>query len=322
MQVNNYSVVDRHNRPNISQRVALRTFFVNDGAYVDPYEISSVQLFKRSDTLSPKTVIDTSGKGLVSSTPLMAFAASTIPPNLGYAVHCTRPLNTTSVNCEGAFDESNYHPAVTASGIFRLGVGEYVVILDQTLNLSGWDYTTNSTTAASGLSAVNNYVDLWTVKFMEASKYQVITNKFSLHEDTFFSFTEPLLLTTSNKLYNKHVRYGEVIDLKVGTEVTLQNKDIDKSIQNIFKDSIVLNPVVTISKVNQDPAFAGPFTVITGEEMYATADNTLIYTWDTLATIGGGSSTFGSPTGTYSVQVEYTVLNQLIKSPLYYLTVS
>ena len=58
VQVNNTQVVvDRGNRPNVSQRVGLRTYFINDGAYVDPYEISSVQLFTRSaHPLSPYTV--------------------------------------------------------------------------------------------------------------------------------------------------------------------------------------------------------------------------------------------------------------------------
>ena len=79
---------------------------------------------------------------------------------------------------------------------------------------------------------------------------------------------------------------------------------------------------MTIKKVNQDPTFDGPFTVVDGGTMEITSDNTLIYNWDTVGTIGAGSTTFGSPTGTYSVQVEYTALNQTIISPLFYLTVS
>ena len=74
MQVNNTVVGARGNRPNVSQRVGLRTFFINDGAYVDPYEISSVQLFKRSSTLTPNSVIDS--ENLVSAVPLMEFGAS------------------------------------------------------------------------------------------------------------------------------------------------------------------------------------------------------------------------------------------------------
>ena len=51
----------------------------------------------------------------------------------------------------------------------------------------------------------------------------------------------------------------------------------------------------------------------------------MIMTWDTntikeLASWQAG--TFGSLTGTYSVQVKYTLLNQTIISPLFYLTVS
>ena len=319
MLVNGTTVVNRGNRPNISQKVGLRTFFINDGVYVDPYEISSVQLFKRSDTLSPNTVIG--AENLVSSTSLMTFAASST--NIaGEAVHCTITQGGASP-CENAFNVTGYTPGTTASGIYRLGVGDYVVVLDQTNALSGWDYTTSTQVAASSLSAVNEYVDLWTVKLDEASKYQVITNQFSLYEDTFFAFTEPLLLTTSNKLMNKHVRYGEVIDLKVTTEVTVQNESVPHSVQNIFKDSVVNSATITIKKINQDPTLQTT-TVVTASEMQVTKDDTLIYNWDTTATINAqvGGATFGSPIGTYSVQVTYNALNQTIISPLFYLTVS
>ena len=319
MQVNNTEVVNRDNRPNVSQRVGLRTFFINDGAYVDPYEISSVQLFARSVTLSPKTVLD--ADQLVSVTPLMAFAASGANPD-GSLVHCTKPIGGTGA-CADAF-KPWYDPGVTASGIYRLGLGEYVVVLDQTLALSGWDYTTSTQVAASSLSSVDNYVDLWTVKLNSASKYQVITNQFALNEDTFFAFTEPLLLTSSNKLMNKHVRYGEKIDLKVSTEITIQNKNIPQSVQNIFKDSAVTTATVAIKKVNQDPTFDGPFTVIGGGVMQITGDNTLMYNWDVATSITSAATNkgFGSKTGTYSVQVTYTLLKETIISPPFYLTVS
>ena len=311
MQLNNTTIVDRGNRPNISQRIGLRTFFINDGAYVDPYEISGVSLFTKSATLSPSTVVDSTTK-LVTSLPLMEFGAS-------------GDTQTTSIN----FNVSNYAPATTASGIYRIRTGEYVVVLDETLALSGWSETHATQVAVSSLSSVGDYVDLWTVKLNSASKYQVITNQFSLHEDTFFAFTEPLLLTTSNKLMNKHVRLGEKINLKVGTAVTVQNRDIDKSVQNIFKDSCITSGAVEIRKVNQDSAFDGPFVVSsfsdTSSGVDITKDNTLLFNWDTTALTGLSSFTsgsFGSVTGTYSVQVKYTLLTQTIMSPLFYLTVS
>ena len=197
--------------------------------------------------------------------------------------------------------------------------------------MSGWNETNSSAVCVSSLSSVGDYVDLWTVKLNAASKYQVITNRFSLNEDTFFAFTEPLLLTTSNKLMNKHVRLGERIDLKMSTETTIQNQDIPLSIQNIFKNSIITSGSVEIRKVNQDPNFDGPFTVSSYAEtsgsniVTISGDNTLILNWDTtkIKTLSAFTNgTFGSITGTYSVQGKYNLLNETIISPLFYLTVS
>jgi hypothetical protein len=311
VQVNNTTVVDRGNRPNVSQRIGLRTFFINDGEYVDPYEISAVQLFTRGDTLTPATVLNGTTK-LVSSTPLMTFGAS-------------GALTTDSEN----YDPSNYNPATTASGIYRIKQGDYVVVLDETLNLSGWDTHTGTQLAVSSLSSVGEYVDLWTVKLDQASKYQVISHNFSLYEDTFFAFTEPLLLTTRNDLLNKHIRLGEIIDLKVTTETTLQNKSVDRSIQNIFKESVITSGLMEIKKVNQNSSFDGPFTVssfaATSGSVDVTTDNTLLMRWDTSAIkdlTAFTNGTFGSTTGTYSVQVKYSILTQTFISPLFYLTVS
>jgi hypothetical protein len=314
VQINNTTVVDRGNRPNISQRIGLRTLFINDGAYVDPYEISSVQLFRRSDTLTPLTV--QGANNLVTSKPLMAYAASGATQTVG------------AVN-SSAFDPSNYVPATTASGVYRLSQGDYVVILDETLNLSGWDATTSSVVAASSLGTVNSYVDMWTVKLDEASKYQVITNNFALYEDTFFAFTEPLLLTTRSQLMNKHMRLGEKLDLKISTETTLQNKNVDKSIQNIFKESVITSGLMEIRKINQEISVDGPFTVSsfadTQGAVSITSDNTLLMNWDTTKlkdVVSFTTGTFGSLTGTYSVQAKYNILNQTFISPLFYLTVS
>jgi hypothetical protein len=316
VQVNNTVVVARGNRPNVSQRIGLRTYFINDGAYVDPYEISSVQLFKRSATLSPNSVLG--GNNLVSAVPLMQYGAS--------------GATTTD---SSAFDVSNYVPSVTASGIYRMAQGDYVVILDEMLALSGWSENASGTEVkAASLSAVDDYVDLWTVKLDAASNYQVITNQFSLHEDTFFAFTDPLLLTTTNKLMNKHVRLGEKVDLKMSTATTLQNENIPHNVQNIFKDSVITSASMEIKKVNQDLHFDGPFTVSSFAESLPTAttqpvsitqDNTIIMNWDTtqLKSISSfEDGTFGSLTGTYSVQVKYTLLTETIISPLFYLTVS
>jgi len=309
MQLNNTSLVDRQNRPQVNQRVGLKIYFINDGEYVDPYEVSSVKLLKKS-VVTSGTALD-SEERLVSATPLMTFAASS------------------TLTSDSAFDTSNYTPATDASGIFRISKGEYVVVLDQILDSSGYDQTTASVGHSNTLSAVTDYVDIWTVKLTSASKYQVIINDFKLYEDTFFAITEPLQFKPSNTLYNKHLRLGEKVDLRFGTEIGIMNQDITEEIKNIFKTSVINNASLEIKKVNQDHNFDGPFTVSgyadTSSLTSISSDNTITMNFDTtnLTSLGAFQlGNFGSVTGTYSVQVKYNLLNQTIISPLYYFTVS
>jgi len=309
MQLNNTSLVDRQNRPQVNQRVGLKIYFINDGEYVDPYQVSSVKLFKKSAIIAG-TVLD-SDERTVSSTPLMTFAA------------------TSTLTSDSAFDTSNYTPATDASGIFRISKGQYVVVLDQILDSSGYDQTTASEGHSNALSAVTDYVDIWTVKLTSASKYQVIINDFKLYEDTFFAITEPLQFKPSNTLYNKHLRLGEKVDLRFGTEIGIMNQDITEEIKNIFKTSVINNASLEIKKVNQDHNFDGPFTVSgyadTSSLTSISSDNTITMNFDTtnLTSLEAFQlGNFGSVTGTYSVQVKYNLLNQTIISPLYYFTVS
>jgi len=315
MLLNNITLVDRSNKPSVSQRVGLRTYFINNGQYQDPYEISSVQLFTKAATLSPLTVLGT--ENLVDKTPLMAYGAFGTNDDL-VQTHCTFTSGGPEGSiCEDAFDPTTYAPGVMASGIYRVGVGDYVVVLDQETPLLGWDYTTSTQVSAVSLSSVGEYVDIWTVKLTPASKYQVFINNFTLSEDTFFAFTEPLMLSTSNKLLNKDIRLGETIDLKVTTESTLQNKTLDQSLINIFKQAVVTNPSFAIRKVNYDDPVGG--SVSAGSlTPSVTSDNTLIASWSTT----GISTDVGSRYGTYSLQATYTLLNQTIVSPLFYFTVS
>ena len=58
--INDIPVVDRNNRPQVDSRVMIRTYFINDGAYQDPYAVSSVHIFNRMDHLSPNTILSSS----------------------------------------------------------------------------------------------------------------------------------------------------------------------------------------------------------------------------------------------------------------------
>jgi len=309
MKINNIDVVDRHNRPGVLQRVALRSFFVNDGQYQDPYQISSVSIFKLTDNTSPYTVLNDDNlidPTLASSVILMNFANSSVFPS--------------SVT----FNTSTY--SAGASGIYKLGTGQYAVVLDGIVDQSG---VYLGSAIPNQASTVTNYIDVWTVKMAQGSEYSVYINEFKLNDDTLFSITQPILLQATNKLRNKHVKLGSKIDLTISTEFNLGNKDIDSSIKNLFRDSVIVNPSVQIIKLNDDYTLPARVTVSAFADTSAytdvTSDNTIIFNWDTNAlytlptTLNG---TFGPLTGAYQIQVKYSVLNQTILSDYLNLIVS
>ena len=69
MKLNGIKVVERFNIPGTLDKVALRAEFINNGEYYDPVEISSVSLFKKTQNVSPSTV-------LASSTQLISDSAA------------------------------------------------------------------------------------------------------------------------------------------------------------------------------------------------------------------------------------------------------
>ena len=67
MLINGHEVVDRHNRPSVNQRVALQAYFINDGEYQDPVEISGVTIFSKAANTSPSTLVGNPMASLISS---------------------------------------------------------------------------------------------------------------------------------------------------------------------------------------------------------------------------------------------------------------
>lgn len=315
MQLNGVDLVDRHNRPTVLQKVALRAFFINDGEYYDPYDISGVTVFKKSSNLTPSTVLSDNilASSISSSLVLMHFGAS--------------------ANDSGAaLNSSSYNPTTdtnSLSGIYRVKKGEYICVLDGTQNTSGlYDFYGSSLVVQNSASAVDDYIDCWTLKFAEGSKYQTLINDFHLYDDTFFTITQPLILTTSNKLINKHLTLGSKTALKFSTEITINNKDIDQSIKDIFKDSTITSAMVLVEKVNEDSTVLPSHVTVSGYSdtsslIDITSDNTIILNFDTnnLATHANVAD-FGGLTGTYRATVKYNLLNELIVSKPYYFTIT
>lgn len=296
MLLNGYNVIDRGNRPGILSRVCLRTQFNSDGVYQDPYSISSVSVFFLTSNSSPSSILGSDG--LIST----SLASSVIKMNFG------------TVQAASA-----YVPGATASGIYKFSTGQYAVVLDGTVSLSG---NFNGLTIPNTASGAGYYIDVWTVKWLANSPPEVFINQFTLFDDTLFVTTEPLLLTTSHKLTPKRVKMGSKIDLKVQTEVQVSNKNITPEIRNVFKDSVITSAQMQITKMNEgDTDLPSIVTVSSYTDSSAlvdvTSDNTIILNFDTNNLYTHPrllDGTLGPITGTYIVHVKYTILNQTMVS--------
>lgn len=315
MELNSVSLVDRHNRPTVLQKVALKAIFINDGALYDPYDISGVTIFEKASNFTPSTVLSGNvvSPAVTSSTILMHF--------------------TPSADDGGTpgQDPSGYAPATdtrSLSGVYRVSQGEYVVVLDGTQDLSGvYDLNGSSLTVANGASAVNDYIDAWTIKFAANSDYQTLINDFHLYDDTFFMISQPLILETRNRLVNKQISLSAIENLKITTEITVQNKDIDQSIKNLFKDSVITNPQILIEKVNEDSVGLPNHVEVSGFGdtsgiIDVTSDNTMVLLFNTQNLLNHPNiAKFAGIEGTYRLVVKYTILNETIVTRPYFFTV-
>lgn len=309
MKINNYSVNTRHERPSVLAPTALLMYFINDGKYADPYEISGVSVFAAANNMSPNSIITPEGEIDSSVTSLVKM-------------HFANIKNDGDSNTDSSsFDTSNYtQGAGNASGVYRLAEGQYAVILDQnvlsaTFNLSGASSILNT------VSGVGDYLDVWTVKHVNGSNLTTIINDFTLTEDKFFGVTEPLLFRVNTQLENNHVVLGSKVDLKFTNDFTLENTNIDRSIVNLFKDSLVVNPQIEIYKKNDDRNLASRVMVSSYAETSGLSDltsaNTVIFNLDTEALKTHPSmldGTLGSQTGVYIAKLRFQALNQTIVS--------
>jgi len=313
MQVNGNKVIDRHNRAGVLQPVGLRVFFINDGAYKDPYEISGVAVFGLPAHTSPNSVLDS--ESLISS-------AVSGQAKMNFA-------NSDSVTTHVSFREDQYVPGTTASGIHKLGIGQYVVVLDGSLNLSGmWNYHGTSAVIANTADTATEFIDVWTIREVAGSKAKSVISNFKLYDDTFFIVTQPMLLTPKSSLVTKKVNFGSKVDLEISNEVSIGNQDIDSSVKNIFRDSVITDAALEIVKINDEPNLPSRVTVLSFADTSAlvdvTADNTLVLNWDTESLASHPQileGSFGSITGNYTVQAKFNMLHETHLSDRFYFTI-
>ena len=306
MKINGNQVTTRHERPTVLGPTALILYFINDGQYVDPHSISGVSIFAASDNQSPSSVINSDGeiKSDVSGSVLMHFS------------------NSATLTSDSAFNATNYNANSDSSGIYKLETGKFACVLAASsvvprgvFNLSG------DTTILNRVSSTGDYIDVWTVKRVAGSDLDTIINEFTLTEDRFFGVTEPLLFRVATRLENNYIVLGSKVDLKFTNEFTLENANIDRSIVNLFKQSLVTDPMIEIYKKNQDRNLDARVEVsgysATSGLVDTTAENTVIFTLDTEALKTHPKlldGTLGSMTGTYVARLKFNALNQTIVS--------
>jgi len=326
MQLNGVELTERFNRPSVNGKVALRAMFLNDGQYQDPYDISACTIFTKLTNASPDSIIGTDGlikSDQVSSTILMNFGVSGNGPS--YPHNGQDAYNTNSNHLW--MDTSSYGGGAQASGIYRTGVGQYVAVLDGTVELSG-GYNMHypffgGFPVANGASAVQEYIDVWTVKMTQGSEYQLFINEFKLENDAWVSLTQPLLLNTSNRLVNKHVTLGSIVDLKVTTDLTVQNRDLDISVRNIIESYGISNAYFKLDKVNEGTTSIPSLESVFGYKIVnqITSDNTMIYSFN-VDTLLAGAGLIGGDVGTFALTASYTFLGETIKTKPFYFTIS
>ncbi len=302
MLLNDILLVDRHNRPSVTSKVALRVFFINDGVPVDPVSVSAVTVFSRLSNTTPSGVIDSTtnliSSSLLSSVPLMSFGGTVL-------------------------DASDYVPGTTASGIYKVKTGDYVVVLDGSLDLSGnYDLYGSGLVLSNAATLVQDYIDVWTVKYSANSDYTTVINEFSLADDTFFVLTEPVIWTIANRLINKYITLDSKVHLQVTTDLTVGNKGIDSALKNVLRDSAITNPQFRIEKVNTGSTSLASRVEVSGFSdtsalVETTSDNTMMLLFDTellkthAATLSGE---LGSIKGEYILMAKFNLLDQIIKT--------
>jgi hypothetical protein len=311
MLINNITVSDRNTDPPVLSKVGLRLFFLQDGDYFDPYQISSVSIFKASDNYSPSTVLNTD-----------ELIASSVSSNILMNFRNSSPLTSHS-----SFDPSNFTGS-GESGIYRLNKGDYAVILDGINNQQGYlNLFGINQTIPNSVSNIGDYMDVWTVKMVAGSELETVFNYFTLTTGNFQTVTEPLMFRVRNRLLNNSIVLGSKVDIKINSEITVESP-ITEETKNTLKNYIVRNASIEIVKLNNETNLPARVTVSSFADtssLTKIANNNLIsFTWDTELLKTHPQAFAGNLAGikgTYYVQAKFNLFNERIISPPMHLTV-
>jgi len=327
---NGTTVIERGNRPSPIVPAKLDFYFVKAGARTNPYQVCSVTVF-------PNTAFG-------SADPYINLNPGATPDNYGLvsATNQSFMWHNYSRNDSGVRDgfDANVSacPAPTtyagdlrysASSIFKVDTGHFAVILQP----SGAYFATSAADNAwatmynSTASSTGGYIDIWTVVDVAGSKAQIYVNTFSLNPANVFATTEPLQVTTNNKLIQRYVEVGSKKRLQVKTELVVDNEPIKQNLRNLLETGALLqNPEMRIVKLNESPQLTTRVMIHdfgdTKDGVDLDPQGTISYIWDTASIqpkyeddILGGSR------GVYEISVRFDLVEEKIYSPKFKLIV-
>lgn len=288
------TVTARFNRPSPTDRTLLEFMYLKNGNFSDPTTVQSVHIFKDTNLSSPDNWLD-----------LSANSAS-------YGLVAASSNASAIIVFSGTSDEANYN--ATPSGvIFKRETGKYAVLLEDVIPWVDIDDGSSKTyyTSSTDLTATK-YWDMWTIVDNGASSLYI--HSFEFFNDNVISLTEPLMVTTRQRLVQKYLNKNSKVDLHVTSEHTVNNTNITPEVKNIFNSTILNNAAIRIIKLKDDTSTGTPYEETlawTSTGVSVNSDDTIIYNWDTA----------GKEVGTYELQVSSTFLNQNIMSDKFNLVV-
>jgi hypothetical protein len=235
--------------------------------------------------------------------------------------------NSASLTSNQSFNVSNYTGQVSStSGVFKTGTGKYIVILDGVIPSSGViKFDGMNEVIPNRVSSTGDYIDVWTVTMVEGSLPQTVVNDFTLRKGGFTVTTEPLMIKAKSRLVNNKVTLGSKVDIKIATDIHVENTLIDSSIKNLLRENVITSASLEIQKLNEAANLPSRVTVSsfadTSGLVTISGDNVVILSWDTNqlpshAQLVAGN--FGSIQGVYAIRAKYTIFGEtIITDPMY-----
>ena len=331
---NGVTVISRGNRP--SPIIPAKLDFLNyvAGAPANPFQVCSVHIF-------PNTQFG-SADGYVNRTPGSAdfgLVSSTATDMLfhNYKRNLVGDRTGFDANLSAMAFESSYMGDLrySSSSIFWVNPGHFSVILQPSGSYFAASAPANNWTKTytNNTSAVGEYIDIWTVVQVEGSRAQIYVNQFGMQTANTFATTEPLEVTTTNKLTQRYVELGSKKRLQIKTEIVVDNEPMKQSLRNLIETgSLISNPEISIVKLNESPALTSRVDITGNQEtdkggftsvgVDLDREGTISYVWDTTNIqpfyesdmLGGGP-------GVYEITVRYNVVDETILSSRFKLIV-